>query len=510
MSRHSDDHFAIIVDDIEELEEYEALANEIIDQFRRAYRINKYELDVHVNLGISIYPQDGEDIYGLRSHAKSALLRAKKEGKNTYKFYSSDLDIQNYKEFVLRSDLHNALEEGQLKVFYQPIVNIKTNKILGAEALIRWEHPEWGLVESEEFVSLAEDTGKIIDIGKWVLRQVCVDYRKWLIDGLPPIKVSVNFSAVQFLEKDFAENVKKIIEEFDLDPTFLIMEITENILLGNVEKSNSDINSLREMGIEVAIDDFGTGYSSLIYLNSFNIDIIKLDKSFIKNIPIDLASVSITKTVVKLAKELKIKFVAEGIETYDQLQLLKSLNAIGGQGFLYAKPGPVAEFEKILRKGICKPAAFLGLGIAPKVERRKFFRVKFIQLLEADLTILEIKGKKINIGNTKVLVKDIGPGGLCFISSIRFPVEQNMVLQFSTELIGEKITVYGHPVWTEQIDDKLFQYGIEFRADENERMELIRILNMVQIKMRKNILFAEGSFFSGNHVQYFAALQKSN
>lgn len=509
LSRHSDDHFAIIVDDMEELKEYESLANEIINQFRDVYKINKYELDVHVNIGIGIYPQDGEDIHTLRVHAKSALIRAKKEGKNTFKFYSSDLDIQNYKEFVLRSDLHSALEEGQLKVYYQPIVNIKTNKILGAEALARWEHPEWGLVESEEFISLAEDTGKIIDIGKWVLRQVCKDYRQWLIDGHTPIKVSVNFSAVQFLEKDFVENIRKIIEEFDLEPNFLIIEITENILLGNVEKVNSDINGLRDIGIQVAMDDFGTGYSSLIYLNSFNIDIIKLDKSFIKNIPVDIGSVAITKTVVRLARELKLRFVAEGIETYDQLQLLKGLNAIGGQGFLYSYPKPAEEFEKILRKGVCKPAAFFGLDAAPRVERRKLFRVKFIQLLEADLTILELKGKKINVGNTKVLVKDMGPGGLCFISDIRFPVEKNMILQFKTELVGEQITVYGNPVWTEQIDDKAYKYGIEFKVDENERMELIRILNKVQIKMRKDVLFAEGNFFPGNHVQYFAAYKKS-
>ncbi|MFA7412011.1 MAG: GGDEF domain-containing phosphodiesterase, partial [Tissierellaceae bacterium] len=468
-----------------------------------------YELDINVNIGIAIYPNDGEEIQELRNHAKIALIRAKKEGKNTYKFYSSDLDIQNYKEFVLRSDLHNALEEGQLKVYYQPIVNIKTNKILGTEALVRWEHPEWGLVESEEFISLAEDTGKIIDIGKWVLRRVCKDYKQWLVDGLADIKVSVNFSAVQFLEKDFVENIKKIIGEFDLAPNFLIMEITENILLANVEKANSDINRLRDMGIQIAMDDFGTGYSSLIYLNSFNIDIIKLDKSFIKNIPENIGSVAITKTVVKLAKELKLRFVAEGIETYDQLQLLKSLNAIGGQGFLYSEARPVEEFEKILRKRVCKPAAFLGLDATPRVERRKLFRVKFTQLLEADLTILEIKGKKINVGNTKVLVKDMGPGGLCFISNIRFPVERDMTLQFKTDLIGEEIVVYGHPVWTEQIDSKAHKYGIKFEVDENERMELVRVLNSVQIKMRKNVLFAEGSFFPGNHLQYFEAFQKS-
>lgn len=503
LCRYSEDHFAIIIEEIKTKEEYGYIASGLINLFLHPYKLNGYELDVGVNIGICIYSDDLQSVDSFKKHAKLALLRAKKEGKNIYKFYSSDIDIQNYKEFILRSDLHSAINNKQLQVHYQPIVNIKTNEILGAEALLRWEHPEWGVVSPDEFIPLAEETRLIIDIGKWVLKEVCNNYKKWLKDGLPNIKVSINFSCVQFLERDFVKNIKSIIDEFGLNPKFLIMEITENILIQNTDKFKLDIKNLRSYGIQLAIDDFGTGFSSLSYLNSINMDILKLDRSFIENIPSDDTCSVITKTVIKLAKELNIKSVVEGIENQEQLSYLKHLNCFAGQGFIYSKPIPLKDFERILAKGRCKPIMANAASIMPHEERRKFFRIKFTQLLESELTVLEIKGKKINVGNTKVLVKDIGPGGLCFISNIKFPVEKGIVLQFTMQLVGKEIKVYGHTVWVEEIDNKLYEYGVEFTIDENERADLIGDLNQIEIRIRKNILFAEGNFISGSHNQYF-------
>lgn len=503
LCRYSEDHFAIIIEEIKTKEEYGYIASGLINLFSYPYKLNGYELDVGVNIGICVYPDDAQNEEEIRKHSKIALLRSKKEGKNIYKFYSSDIDIQNYKEFILRSDLHSAIKKEQLKVYYQPIVNIKTNDILGAEALLRWEHPEWGLVSPNEFIPIAEETGLIIDIGKWVLREVCNDYKKWVKHKLPTIKVSVNFSGIQFLEKDFVKNIKGIIDEYELNPNFLIMEITENILMQNTEKFKLDIKNLRSYGIQLAIDDFGTGFSSLSYLNSINMDILKLDRSFIENVPSDDTCSVITKTVINLAKELNIKSVIEGIENWNQLTYLKDLNCFAGQGFIYSKPVPLEEFEKILIKGRCKPIIMSHFSLDPREERRKFFRIKFSQLLEGELTILEIKGRRINVGNTKVLIKNIGPGGLCFISNIKFPIEKDIILQFTTELMEKGIRVYGHPVWTEEIDNKCHEYGVEFTIDENERVDLIGILNQIQIKVKKNILFAEGSFISGSYNQYF-------
>lgn len=508
ISRYSDDHFAIIVHGLRHLGDYETIAKGIINLFKKPFRLKNYELNLNGNIGICVCPKDANDLDSLRKHSKLALMRAKKEGKNTYKFYAPDLDIKSYKEFVLKSDLHNAIEENQLSINYQPIINLKTNEILGAEALLRWKHPEWGIVDPDDFIYLAEETDIIIDIGKWTLRELCRKYKKWIEKGLPPIKISINFSAIQFYEKNFIDNIIETLEEFQLDPSFLIIEITENILLRNTDKVVYDIKTLQSYGIQIAIDDFGTGFSSLTYLTSFNIDILKLDKLFIKNLPSNETNSIITKSVINLAKELKIKIVAEGIENWEQLTFLKGLNCYTGQGFIFSEPVPDVEFEKILAKKHLRPVLISNLSNIPFVERRKFFRVKFIQFLEANLTILEFNGRRINVGNTKVLVKNIGPGGLCFITNIKFPVERDIILQFSTELLDQEIKIYGCPVWTRDIDDDIYEYGIEFTIDENERTELIRILNQVQFKIRKNEIFAEGSFVSGTYSQYFTSLKK--
>lgn len=509
ISRYSEDHFAIIIEGLNTHKEYENIAKGIINLFSTTYKIWNYEIDVNANIGICIYPNDTQDKDSLRKQSKLALLRAKKEGKNKYKFYSSDLDVKNYKEFILRSDLHNAIEKEELRTYYQPIINLKNNKILGAEALIRWEHSDWGMISPSEFIYLAEETSLIIDIGKWMLREVCKHYKQWQKNGLSDIKISVNFSGIQFLENDFVKNIKDIIDECDLEPSFLIVEITESILMKNTDKVIYDIKKLQSLGIQVALDDFGTGFSSLSYLTSFNIDILKLDGSFIMNIPIDETSTSITKSVVNLAKELKIKLVVEGIEKKEQLSYLKKLNCYTGQGFIYSKPVPLEDFEKILVKKKCKPL-IIGVSKMPNEDRRKFFRIDFTQLLESDLTILRIMGNKVNVGDTKVLIKDIGPGGLCFISNIKFPIKKEIVLQFTTQLIETEIKVYGHPVWTEEIDYDLYEYGIEFTIDENERMDLIKELNQAQIKIKKNTLFADGRFISGNYIQYFASMDTRN
>lgn len=499
--RYCDDRFVIIVEGLKTISEYEDIVKEIYDLFSQVVKVNKYELDVDISIGISIYDEDEQKNQKLIRHAETALVLAKNEGKNRYKFYSSGINVQSYKHFILRNDLKRAIEDNQLILYYQPIVNLKTNEILAAEALIRWEHPEWGTISPAEFISIAEETGHMIQIGYWLLREVCRNYKQWLSNGLPNIKVAINFSSMQFFEADFVEKIKNIVDEYKLNPNFLIMEITESTLMEKTDKANKDIKELQALGIQIALDDFGTGYSSLSYLSSFDIDILKIDGSFVKSINTNEVCTTITRYIIKIAQELQIKLVAEHIENWEQLDFLRELKCYAGQGYLFSKPVPPEDFEKILAKIRCTPTvektkAFHG-------ERRKFFRIKFIQLLEGDLTILEIKGKKINIGNTKVLIKNIGPGGLCFVSNIRFPVQRDIVLQFITQLVGEEVRVYGCPVWTREIDDDLFEYGVEFTFDENKRTDLIRVLNQVQVKMKNDILFAEGSFVSGSPSTYF-------
>lgn len=495
--------FAIIISGLSSIEEYESITKDIINLFNSPFKVDKYELSVAVNIGVSIYPEDELDGNSLVKYANIALTRAKQEGKNIYEFYSSKMDIQSYKQFILKNDLRKAIEKDQLRVYYQPMINLKTNKILAAEALIRWEHPDWGIILPDEFISLAEETGLIIKIGKWILREVCHNYKQWLDDGLLDIKVSVNFSSIQFLENNFVDNIKSIIDEYKLDPHFLIMEITESIFMGKAEKVASDIQKLQSFGIQVALDDFGTGFSSLAYLNFLNIDILKIDGYFIKDITLNKTSTVITKSIINMAHELDIKLVAEGIENQEQLFYLQKLNCHIGQGYIFGKPVGLKEFEQILDKRKSEAIVVDEVREKPNENRRKFFRIEFDQLLEANLTIKKFKGKKMGLGNTKVLVKDIGPGGICILSNLNLPVKKDIILQFTAKLVESEIDISGHPVRKVEVDDKLYEYGIEFIVDENERMELIKILNKVQIKVRKKTLFAEEGFISTSAKRYF-------
>jgi PAS domain S-box-containing protein/diguanylate cyclase (GGDEF)-like protein len=506
ISRYTDGYFAIIIDKQMTYGNYDKIAKGILDLMMESFLVNSYELNVSANLGICVYSDQTQNVDILKKQVFAALLRAIKEGRNIYKFYSSDFDIQNYKEFVIRRDLLKSIGNHQLKIYYQPMVDLKTNDILAAEVLIRWEHPEWGIISPKEFIAIAEETGYIIKIGDWLIEEVCKTYRQWMMEDWLEIKISINYSSIQFFKNDFVDKIINVIQRYHLNPHFLIVEITESIFLSKVEKVVNDIKKLQSYGIQVALDDFGTGYSSLAYLNSLSIDIIKIDGSFIKNINTDLTSSIIVKGIVNITKELKIKIVAECIENWEQLSLLKSLNCHTGQGYIYSKPLPREDFERVLAKGRCKPVVVNHLQIEPREERRKFFRIEFNQLLETSMTIKELNGKRLDVGNTKVLVKNLGPGGLCFISHIKFPLQKSIVLKFKTNLLNQELYVSGTPVWTEEYDYDLYVYGIQLMIEENDRKDLIRFLNQVQIKTKNNLLFDEGSFITEHPGNFFKGI----
>lgn len=476
LCRYSEDQFAILISHLTTKEEYDSIAKDIIGLCSNPFNIGKFELNINISIGICIYPENAQDCDSLTKNAAFALLRAKEDGKNTYSYYSNDMDIKYYKRFVLNNDLRKAIERNQLKVYYQPQVNLQTNEIIGAEALVRWEHPMWGLVSPKDFISTAEGTGYIIDIGKWMLVEVCYNYKQWLNNGKPAMKIAINYSSIQFLEKNFIEDIKNIINEYGLDPNFLIIEIIESVLINNFVQVISNIKSLQALGIQVAIDDFGTGFSSLEYLNKFNIDIIKIDKTFIQNVTIDKTSAIITTAVINMAQELGIQLIAEGIETWEQLSYLRDSKCDIGQGYLFSRPVPSKEFEIILAQKKCIPISMDDID-AIYDDRRKSYRIRCPELIKADMTILKNIDEKVKIGDTKVLLKDMGPGGLCFVSNIKLPIKSEIVLQFNIHIKDKEIKVYGYPVWIEKAQENLYRYGIEFIFDENMQKDLTGALN---------------------------------
>ncbi len=501
--RIAEDQYAIIVSAYEDQTALEKFALEIQQLFSTGIKADQYDLHVATYAGISVYEQDAQDGNHMFDHAVKALSQAKSTGRNSYRIHSQEMNIKSYKEFQMRNDLFTAIEKEQFRIYYQPIVNLQTSDILAVEALIRWEHPTWGQVMPQDFIPIAEETGYIRELGKWMLKEACKNYKQWMAEGLPKVKVSMNYSKVQFFENRFVENMMRTLRQYDIESKTFIIEITEQILVNEMDQVIQNVNRLRDLGFHIALDDFGAEHSTMLNLYQLKADIIKINQSFIRKIPKDEICTVITKYIIDMARELRIQLVAVGIENWDQLLLLRKLNCHTGQGYLYSKPIPADEIKKLLVKKNCKPLVVNHAETLPFQERRNYFRIQFPELLEAVLSIVEISGKKVGISNTNVLIKNIGPGGLCFISNILFPVRRDIILQFTATLLGKRLRVYGCPVWSGDLDANLYEYGIEFTFDENDRKLLTRLLHQVQIKMKNSRGFKEGSFIKVSMIRYF-------
>ena len=398
------------------------IAQELLLLFEQPFSINDFELYLTTNMGISIYPESGDTVLGLKQNANSALYQAKEFGINTFQICSPNMSIGSYKRFTLQNDFRKAVKNKEFFVVYQPRINPKTNKIVAAEALIRWEHPNWGVVSPNEFITLAEEEGLIGSIGEMVMQYACEQNKKWQDAGMPPIIISVNFSVQQFLQMDLIERVEEILINTGLDPKWLEIEITETAIMKDEPIVLSKIEKLKGMGIKIAIDDFGTGYCSLSYLQKLKANTLKIDTSFIKDIAIESSSLEIVSAIIHLAQKLKMRTVAEGVETAEQLRLLNEINCDEIQGYLYSKPVTGSDFKLLLKKKICMPDQINKIVNMQIENRRKFFRIDLPFPLEAYMTITELAGKKVNLGSTKILILDIGPGGLRIETNIKLPV----------------------------------------------------------------------------------------
>lgn len=476
LCRYSGDQYAIIVRGNKTMEEYEGIVEEITALFHSPFKVDMFELDISVSLGISVYPDDEEDIDCLINYANIALLRAKQEGKSKHQFYSSDIGIETYKQLILRNDLIKAIEKNQIKVHYQPIVNLETNEILALEALMRWEHPDCGMVSPNEFIGLAEETGFIINLGNWMLKEVCKDYKQWKARGTAPIKISVNYSSIQFFERDFVENIISTIEEASLDPSFLIMEITESIFMKNAERAIVDIKRLQDYGISVALDDFGTGYSSLSYLNTFNLDMLKIDRSFIKNALSDRASDIITRAVINLAGALNIKLVAEGIENWEQLSYLRGLNCFAGQGYLFTKPMPFNDFIKTLADGNRVPPHKNNEKKTKELGKRRQHRIILPEGIQAEVTITETEDELSAVEKNKAIIKNISAEGMCISTNIKLTIDKENLIQVEIDRLDDMKALCGRAVWENELEDQSYEYGVKMDIDQAEKEKVAQAL----------------------------------
>jgi EAL domain-containing protein (putative c-di-GMP-specific phosphodiesterase class I) len=323
----------------------------MLTALRVPYTIAQHELHVTASIGISIYPESGQDAEAMIKNADAAMYSAKQNGRNDYQFFKPEMNVRTVGQQSLEAGLHGALERREFVLHYQPKINLEMGAITGAEALIRWQHPEQGLILPAQFVSIAEACGLIVPIGQWVLREACLQARAWH-DANRPMSVAVNISAIEFQHKDFLAGVRAILKDTRLEARYLELELTESVLMQDVESTSYVLKELKNMGVKLAIDDFGTGHSSLSYLRRFPIDTLKIDQSFVHDISTDPNDATIVNAVIGMGKNLKQRVVAEGVETQEQLAFLQARHCDEGQGYLFSRPIVAEEFAKLLAIGI--------------------------------------------------------------------------------------------------------------------------------------------------------------
>ena len=347
LARWGGDEFVLLLDELTNLDDCTIIIKDIQKAFINPIKILEHKVKISFSIGINLY-EDGQNSAQMIKNADMAMYLAKQAGRNQYAFYSSEVGEQAIVELKLNTELENAVKNREFVVFYQPQIDIKSGEIVGAEALVRWEHPTDGLVAPDKFIPLAEEKGYIIEIGKQVLEQACLDMNQWLKSGYSIENISVNLSVRQIHDKDFIQTVKDIIAKSKLDANYLELEITETMVMKEYEHSFKILDELRSLGITISIDDFGTGYSSLAYLKKLPIHKIKIDKSFIDEIEHDENDVEITKAIIAMSHSLGLEVLAEGVEKESQLKILKKLNCERYQGYYFSKPVPAEEFQKLL------------------------------------------------------------------------------------------------------------------------------------------------------------------
>ena len=338
LARMGGDEFVCILRNLENEADAEKIAKGIISDFSQPFSLHDIEIHISTSIGISLFPYDGDDGEILLTNADSAMYRAKKKGRNQYEKANVEANAGCFERLIIENELRKALEKNELSLNFQPQLDIKHEKIIGFEALLRWNHPDLGNIPPAEIIPIAEETGLILPIGDWVLKNACLKLKEWEKAGFHSLRIAVNLSAQQFLQKNMVEKIKDVIKETSINPEYLELEITEGVVIHDVDSAISVLQQLKDIGIQISIDDFGTGYSSLNYLKKLPVNTLKIDRSFIFDIDTNPSSKALTSAITTMAHDLKLNVVAEGVETYKQLSYVKKSSCDVIQGYYFSRP----------------------------------------------------------------------------------------------------------------------------------------------------------------------------
>ncbi len=350
VSRLGGDEFVIVLTDVPNSHAVSSVVQKILQHLGEVFEIDQHRLISSGSVGIALYPEDGDDFDTLLKVADTAMYHAKDSGRNTYRFYTDKMNLDAMERLKMRHGLSDALAKQEFVLHYQPQFDINSGELQGLEALIRWNHPEAGLMLPSKFIAIAEETGQIVPIGEWVIREACRQAKSWQMEGYQPVKVAVNLSSLQFKRGDIIKMVTDLTEEHALDPQYLELELTESIMLQDVEYILDIVEKLKALSFTLSIDDFGTGYSSLAYLKRFRVDKLKIDHSFVRNLEIDRHDFAIVRTIIQLANGFDLRTIAEGVETQGQLDILRGAGCHEVQGYFFSHPLPAAQVVKFMKR----------------------------------------------------------------------------------------------------------------------------------------------------------------
>jgi len=356
VSRQGGDEFVVLLLDLEHAENAAVTARRMLEAVAKPHYIDHHDLHITASIGVSVYPDDALDAEALIKNADTAMYQAKENGRRSFQFFKPAMNARAVERQSIEESLRRALERREFALHYQPKVNLKTGAIIGAEALLRWRHPTRGPVSPADFIPVAEDCGLIFPIGAWVLHEACAQARAWIEAGLPPISMAVNVSAIEFRHEKFLEGLFATLDQTGFDPRSLELELTESVLMKHAESMAKILRSLRDSGIGVAVDDFGTGYSSLSYLQKFPVDAVKIDQSFVRQISTPGEDTTIVKAVIGMARGLKLRVIAEGVETLEEVVFLRAYRCEEAQGYYFSRPVPAQQFAMLLKNGIPESA----------------------------------------------------------------------------------------------------------------------------------------------------------
>jgi diguanylate cyclase (GGDEF)-like protein len=352
VSRQGGDEFVVLLSEIKHAADAGIMARKILTALTAPHIVDQHELHVTGSIGLSTYPDDGQDTEGLIKAADTAMYQAKDKGRNNYQFFKKNMNVRAISRQSIEAGLRRALGRHEFVLHYQPRISLETGEITGVEALIRWMHPDLGLIPPLQFLPIAEDCGLILPIDQWVLRETCRQVREWIDSGLRVVPAAVNVSCLEFLSEGFLEGLRTILKDTRLDPRYLDLELTETVLMQHAESTVSVLSALKSIGVRLAVDDFGTGYSSLSYLKRFSPDSVKIDQSFLHDVTINTDDAMIISAVITMAKSLNKRVIAEGVEVEEQVTFLRAHGCDEAQGNYFSTPVVAEQFAKLLETGI--------------------------------------------------------------------------------------------------------------------------------------------------------------